>query len=629
MTDPIKALAPTTAAPTKSATTRTAPSRPLAPKQALAEGLELTRQQGRDDLVQRLEQAQARVDDPETRVLVVGEFKQGKSQLINALVSAPVCPVDDDIATTVPTLVRYGDEADAVVLRPGSHGEMERMPIALDALVDFVSESGNPDNHRGLAAAEVSLPRAVLEGGLAVVDSPGLGGFSSTHSLTTLTALPTADAVLLVSDASQEYTDPEIQFLRQALRICPNVACVVSKIDLYPDWREIADRNRAHLDQIDRDIPLFAVSADLRSLASVTGDDELHQESGYAALVSYLRSDVLAQCERLQARSVSRDVVSVTDHLGMALRSELNAILDPQGTPERIAALEATKARVDELRRRSSRWQTTLNDGVSDLIADMEHDLRDRMRTIQRDAEHAIDETDPGPMWDELVEWMSGRVSAAVSDTFVWTDERSRWLSEQVADHFARDGADVPDLRVDDATDPLDPVQSVPSLDPGRIGVFQKVLIGMRGSYGGVLMVGLITGILGMSLINPFSIGAGVLIGTKVYRDEMANRLKRRQAEAKVLVRGHLDDVVFQVGKQLKDRLRLVQRSTRDHFTELADEHHKSLAESVLAAQNAVTTFTAERDDRIAELRAALSRLTKLRSDAVALAPRRAARAAA
>ena len=43
------------------------------------------------------------------RVLVVGEFKQGKSQLVNALVNAPVCPVDDDIATAVPTVVRHAE----------------------------------------------------------------------------------------------------------------------------------------------------------------------------------------------------------------------------------------------------------------------------------------------------------------------------------------------------------------------------------------------------------------------------------------------------------------------------------------------------------------------------------------
>ena len=55
----------------------------------------------RPDLTARLGRTKERLADPAVRVLVVGEFKQGKSQLVNSLVSAPVCPVDDDIATSV------------------------------------------------------------------------------------------------------------------------------------------------------------------------------------------------------------------------------------------------------------------------------------------------------------------------------------------------------------------------------------------------------------------------------------------------------------------------------------------------------------------------------------------------
>ena len=47
----------------------------------------------RPDLEGRLQQTRARLLDDRIRVLVVGEFKQGKSMLVNALVSAPVCPV--------------------------------------------------------------------------------------------------------------------------------------------------------------------------------------------------------------------------------------------------------------------------------------------------------------------------------------------------------------------------------------------------------------------------------------------------------------------------------------------------------------------------------------------------------
>ena len=592
-------------------------------------GIELVSAGERPDLLKRLEHTRERLADSSTRVIVVGEFKQGKSQLINALVNAPVCPVDVDIATAVPTVVRHGATPSARILITADDNDsgvgeraIETRPISIDELAAHVSEGGNPGNKGQLIAAEVFLPREILAGGLSLVDSPGLGRLDPAHSLTTLTALPTADAMLLVSDASQEFTEPEIQFLRQALRVCPNVACVVSKTDLYPNWRMVTDIDREHLDKVDPEIPLFPVSSELRLHAARLGDEELNTESGFPGLVAYLHTEILGKVERLQTRSVALDLISVTEHLRLSLQAELSALENPEGMPQMIAGLEAAKSRANDLRRQSSRWQTTLNDGVGDLISDMEHDLRDRMRSVQRDAEKAIDEADPGPVWDQTVEWLDQRVAAAVSDTFVWTNERARWLSEQVAQHFAHDEVPLPELKVDDTDEVLDPVQEVSELDPGRLTLLQKVFIGMRGSYGGVLMFGLITGVIGMSLINPISVGAGILIGSKVYKDEQEARLKRRQSEAKALVRSHIDDVVFQVGKQLKDRLRLVQRQTRDHFIDIAAEHHRSLEESVLAAQKSAATYKVEREQRITEIKAELARVDDLRTRASALEPK-------
>ena len=71
----------------------------------------------RSDLNARLKQARARLVDDQIRVLVVGEFKQGKSLLINGLVTAPVCSVYDDVATSVPTVVRYADSPIVTLVR--------------------------------------------------------------------------------------------------------------------------------------------------------------------------------------------------------------------------------------------------------------------------------------------------------------------------------------------------------------------------------------------------------------------------------------------------------------------------------------------------------------------------------
>ena len=191
----------------------------------------------------------------------MGEFKQGKSLLVNALLGTSVCPIDDDIATSVPTVIRYGDDTTAALVygapEAGAAGDDITRPMMATERrrsrpTNWRSMSQRreiPATNARLSYAEVTLPRRFLASGLVVVDTPGVGGIGSAHSAATLAALPTADAVLLVSDAAQEYSEPEIAFLRQALKLCPNVACVLTKTDLYPHWRKVADLDRQHLQQ--------------------------------------------------------------------------------------------------------------------------------------------------------------------------------------------------------------------------------------------------------------------------------------------------------------------------------------------------------------------------------------------
>ncbi|ALE75595.1 MULTISPECIES: dynamin family protein [unclassified Pseudonocardia] len=574
----------------------------------------------RPDLAPRLTQAKTRLTDPAVRVLVVGEFKQGKSQLVNALVNATVCPVDDDIATAVPTLVRFGEDTTVTLVREEAGGERaERTPVPLEQLADHVSEGGNPGNRSGLTRAEVTLPRKLLQSGLVLVDTPGVGGLGSAHGAATMSALPTADAVLLVSDASQEYTSPEIDFLQAARKLCPNVACVVTKTDLYPHWRRIVELDEGHLRNARIEADLLPVSSALRLHAARTQDLDLIAESGFQALVSFLLRKVVSRADDLSRRSTSQDVLVTCQSLESSMRAELMSQNDPEKAGALAKDLEAARSRVDALRQRSARWQTTLNDGVADLIADIEYDLRDRLRAVSRDAEQLLEDADPADIWEQFAEWFHKQVSHAVAQNFVWTTERARWLAEQVADHFAEDiDVQLPDLRIAGGA-VAGKVDALELPASENFGPGQKLFVGMRGGYGGLLMLGLASTFAGFALLNPLSIGAGLLFGAKTVRDEKKRLVQRRQADSKNAVRRHIDEVTFQVGKDSRDNLRQIQRELRDHFTVLAEELSESLKESVTAAQTAMKDDK-ERQKRVADLEAELERVGGLAERARSLA---------
>lgn len=222
-------------------------------------------EQQRADLHGRLRQIRTRVLDPTRLVLVVGESKQGKSTLVNAIVNAPVCASGDDVTTVVPTLVRYADEPTALLIEhEPAHGPtaLERLPVPIEQVreqLDRALAHGRP-----VTRGEIGIPRVVLQNGLALMDTPGVGSVSSSLTATTLGVVAEADALLMVSDATQELTTNELAFLKQATALCPNVALVLPKIDRTPHWRKVLEVNRKHLDNAGISAKIFPVSSSIR-----------------------------------------------------------------------------------------------------------------------------------------------------------------------------------------------------------------------------------------------------------------------------------------------------------------------------------------------------------------------------
>jgi hypothetical protein len=287
-----------------------------------------------------------------------------------------------------------------------------------------------------------------------------------------------------------------------------------------------------------------------------------------------------------------------------------------------MRTLAEAQERATALKERSARWQQTLNDGVADLNADIDYDLRDRMREISRMAEEEILAGDPAKVWDQFAGWVQQEVASAASANFLWATQRARWLAHQVAEHFAGDRDQLlPALR-NDPSDALRSVRPMAAPDRSPVGLGSKALTAMRGGYSGLLMFGMAGTFLGFaSLINPLGIGAAIMMGGKSIGEERKRLLTKRQNEAKAAVRRYVDDVTFQVAKDSRDRLRLVQRDLRDHFTEQAEQLKRSLQESQQGAERAVKASRGEREARLAEIVTALEQLETVRRQARALLP--------
>lgn len=569
----------------------------------------------RGDLVERLARARRRISDPQIRVVIAGQLKQGKSQLLNSLLNMPVARVGDDESTVLATVVSYGEQPSArlVVARPdGEEPEVIEIPPAeLRNDLRRAPQAGG----REVLRVEVTAPSPLLKGGLAFIDTPGVGGHGQPHLSATLGLLPDADAMLMLSDTSQEFTEPEMTFIRQALEVCPVAVIVASKTDLYPHWRQVVDANAAHLRRAGITTPMIPASSALRSHAVQLNDKELNEESNFPAIVKFLSEDVLSRQNDRVRDQVVTDVRAAAEHLMMAVESELSALNDPQARAALTADLERRKQEAQDALQHTALWQQVLTDGIADLTADVDHDLRQRFRNITAHTEQVIDAGDPTMHWAEIGTELEDAVATAVGDNFVWAYQRAEALAAEVARTFMEAGLNAVRMPAIDARDmgaEFGEFKSLAQLEAKPLKVGHKIVTGMRGSYGGVLMFGMLTSFAGLGMFNPLSLGAGFVLGRKAYKEDMENRMLRVRNEAKTNVRRFVDDVAFVVGKESRDRLKGIQRQLRDHYREIANQTTRSLNESLQATLAAAKMEENGRNTRVKELERQLNILRQV-----------------
>jgi len=569
----------------------------------------------RGDLSQRLVRARERITDPHIRVVIAGQLKQGKSQVLNSLINMPVARVGDDEATVLITVVSYGDQPSArIVLAPGPNGQPETVIVPVDDLQTDLRRAPQADG-RDVLRVEVGAPSPMLQGGLTFIDTPGVGGHGQPHLSATLGLLPDSDAMLMVSDTSQELTAPEMRFLQQAHQICPVGVLLAAKTDLYPHWREIVNANMGHLQRARVPMRVLPVSSLLRSHAITLNDQELNAESNFPAIVKFLSDEVLSRQNHQVRDQVLDEIRSAAEHLTLSVGSELAAVNDSEAGGRLARELEQRKREAEDALQQTALWQQLLNDGIADLTADVDHDLRARFRSSTDHAERVIDSCDPTLHWAEIGVDVENAVATAVGDNFVWAYQRAKALAEEVARTFVEAGLGavaMPELSAHAMGADFGELKSLAGLESKPVGKGHKVVTGMRGSYGGVMMVGMMSSVAGLGLFNPLSLGAGLVLGRMAYKEDKQNRLLRARNEAKTNLRRFVDDVSFVVGKESRDRLKTIQRQLRDHYRGIAGQATRSLNESLQSTIAAAHLEETERDNRVRELERQLNILSQI-----------------
>ncbi|MHC4321916.1 MAG: dynamin family protein, partial [Planctomycetota bacterium] len=127
-------------------------------------------------------------------LVVLGQFKRGKTTLINSLVGNKILPSSVVPLTSIVTILKFGDEIRCnIFMNDGTEQN-----IRIEELHDYVTESGNPKNVRGVKCACIEYPIPLLEKGMQLVDTPGIGATFLPNTETTYEFLYQLDAAVFL-----------------------------------------------------------------------------------------------------------------------------------------------------------------------------------------------------------------------------------------------------------------------------------------------------------------------------------------------------------------------------------------------------------------------------------------------
>jgi GTP-binding protein EngB required for normal cell division len=313
-------------------------------------------------ILARLRDLQKRFEEGRLRVAVLGQFKRGKSTLLNALLGAPLLPTGVTPVTAIPTFVEASDStwvrvafnsAAAPLVTSVAH----EIPGVLE---NHISEAQNPRNRLDVASVTIGVRSDFLEHGVVLVDTPGVGSTFVHNTAAAEAVLSECDAALFVLSADPPITEAEAAYLDKVRRLIAKIFFVLNKVDLLDDGdKTVAEQFLAGVlaERCPADSPqrIFSLSAKRGLEAKLARDIEALEVSGLLRLESVLGGELAREKQAILLATGRQRLSSLVGELLFQSELERKALMTPADELKRKAAtFESSAAEFESERRRLS-----------------------------------------------------------------------------------------------------------------------------------------------------------------------------------------------------------------------------------------------------------------------------------
>jgi GTPase SAR1 family protein len=300
-----------------------------------------------------------RLEQGHFHLAVLGQFKRGKSTLLNARLGEAVLPTAVIPVTAIPTFVRSGPHLKARVSFQDQREPLEVTAESADhfadLLADFVTETRNPGNRLGVLQVDVFHPGSILNKSVVLIDTPGVGSTFRHNTEAALNFLPQCDAALFLVSADPPITEVEKEFLRQVRSKVPGLFFILNKVDYLNDEERLSSLEflrKVLTEQVGLpiDTPVLCISAKTALDARRANDETRWITSGLREVEQRLLDFFAAEKTTTLRQAIAQKAGDALAECAMRLRLAIRSLLIPM--EELQSRLEVLEQKIEEAQRR-------------------------------------------------------------------------------------------------------------------------------------------------------------------------------------------------------------------------------------------------------------------------------------
>jgi len=328
--------------------------------------------------ITELEKLKERLD-VSFNLVIMGEFKSGKSTLINSLLKYPVASVDVTEMTCTLNYITWGEKPEGELFYRDKTGEIMTLE-QLDRLL--LEKRDDPGFKEKVEKIEIRYNYESLKE-LKIWDTPGLGSMTEDNRDRVLEFIPQADAVLWVFDGTLLGQMEEKNYLDKVKKLGKYIFAIVNKIDEI----DSEDAESAIKDYIEDIMPgyfnrIFLCSALEGWKALERKDDKGYDESGITEILDYLENWIFKKKKYIACSSTINTLKAICDSIMEKLEQH------SQSHIQRINLMNEFNKKVEEGAMRSlERVKKDIRDYVNHTF--LEEELQQILLLINQS--HSID----------------------------------------------------------------------------------------------------------------------------------------------------------------------------------------------------------------------------------------------